>query len=64
MFNIEKHYYKKGQYVGYSAQGYARKITGAHGCWTCPPRKEEGDKARTITTATLAEMSVRLSHTI
>lgn len=62
--NIEKHPAHPGQYIGYTAEGFGRKIKRASSSslWVAFPHTGEGSKAQALFASTLEGMSRKLGN--
>ena len=63
--NIEKHPMHRGVYLGYTAEGFARRIqrsTSSFGNWVALPHPGEGVRARNVYAFRLDDMSKQLEE--
>ena len=61
--NIEKHPLHSGMYIGYTADGFGRRIqksTSSFGNWVALPHPGEGVRARSVYAFRLEDMSKQL----
>lgn len=61
---FDKHPFFPSSYIGYTAKGFARRITknGTHGDWHAYPHEGEGSTARNVHARTLAELRDKLKE--